>query len=109
VTDSERMIALVWSFPSLAGYQPSHSMTAGVDVFDPVAFEQWARGPWATGGSIRAARFILEVWNGGERAKANKLVCGWKLGPFSFKEAMCTWDSAHRRAFLAFCEKPFWP
>lgn len=101
------MLALVRSFPSLRGY-PAGLSSGHAEYFDAAAFEFWARGAWATSGSINAARFVMEVWNGGERNRG-KLLCDWKIGLFSVREAMCSWDAAHRAAFLEFCGSPFWP
>lgn len=91
---SDKMLALAWSFPSLRNYPGVN------DRFDPIDFESWARGAHATSGTVQSARFLLEVWNGysGDKGK-----CPWKIGRFSLRSAMGTWDAPHLRAFLAWC------
>lgn len=105
VTSGAPMLALIRSFPSLRAYEPAEP-----GVFNPVDFERWARGPQATSGSLCSARFVLEIWCGGDRGPGDaKLRTPFRIGLFSLKEALSVWDQTHRAAFSDFCRSPYWP
>jgi len=101
----ERMTRLARSFPSLRD-------ALGVDPWDALTFLRWSDRPQLTSGMVHAIRFVLQVWNPStdwrETAAAHG-IDGSHLEPFNVVHALSTWDDAHRDAFLAWCEVPFYP
>jgi len=96
----------------LARRFPSLRDAVGIDPWDALTFLRWSDGPQLTGGMAHAIRFVLQVWNAStdwrEIAAANG-IDGTHLDPFNVARAFQTWDDAHREAFLAWCEAPFFP
>lgn len=97
LTTRERMTALACSFPELsrAATEPG----SGIRPFAADKLNKWARGGRGHGAQC-AARFVLSVWNPHVR---------WSSGRFDVHEALRVWDDAHRAAFVAWCEKAWWP
>lgn len=88
------MSSLALSFPTL-------ERADGVYPWDARKFDRWVRtSPAVTAGSHWAGRFVLCVWDPGRK---------WKTGPFNVVRAFQCWDDPHRRAFIAWTQKPFWP
>lgn len=94
------MIGLALSFPSLE--RATFYKKAGDTFnFDAVRLNRWVRTfPGVTAGSLMAGRFILQVWNPHTK---------WTAGRFNVVEAFQRWDEAHRRAFMAWAQEPWWP
>ena len=103
VVGNERMSRLCESFPSLRN-------KPGTRPWNQHEFARWAGGPARTSGSMHAAAFVLGVWNGQSVGRSEPL---WyeEFGVIGFDAvwAMGVWDGAHQRAFIAWCEHPFWP
>lgn len=100
------MVTLGKLFPTLASGVP------GIDPFDAETLLRWLASGAPTGGSRRAALFLLHVWN----ARADYVAWARELGlasdaiePFNLSEALGVWDLEHRQAFLTWAEAPFWP
>jgi hypothetical protein len=102
------MTTLARSFPTL------RDAADGVEPFEVERFARWLCSGAGGGGAIRAGRFVLHVWN----PNADHRELGRELGleaadgclaPFNVSDALGVWDEEHRRAFLAWCEAPFWP
>lgn len=85
-----RMLRLVRSFHTMARYPHSR--------WDPLQFQKWAKRTQGSGGR-HAAQFVLAVWNSSHR---------WSIGPFRAIDAMATWDSQMREAFVAWAKNPWW-
>ncbi len=85
------MLELTASFPTLRGV---------LDEWDPVRLDEWACGPEPGSGAFRAAQFVLSVFN----SEAD-----WQCGRFDLQRALGTWDAAHRAAFMAWLQSPWWP
>lgn len=88
------MEALCASFPCLHG-------KPGTMPWDQHAFAKFGRV--ASSGERYAVQFILSVWNNTNRD------AWWKCGTFDAVEAMMCWDSNNQRAFIAWCQDPFFP
>ena len=86
---SDDMMALIHSFPCLRSFP---------GPWDALAFQTWGHGK--SSGEKHAIRFVLSVWNPTTR---------WKVGRFDLHEALGTWDSGNRAAFVAWAQKPWWP
>ncbi len=112
----DRMTLLCGTFPTL-------DRADGVHPFDPELFDEWTCGPRCHG-AIYAGRFILAVWSGraGRVGKPRRRLKGpaegewafpvetpWRSGPFDVVDALGTWDGAHRAAFAAWAQDPWWP
>ena len=89
----QRIEKLAMSFPSLRG-QP------GVVPWDALALDAWASGPAPSHGMLRAAQFVLMVWDPGH---------AWKCGRFDISEAFGVWDREHHASFLQWVAEPWWP
>jgi hypothetical protein len=88
-----KMTALALSFPTLADAD-------GVRPWDPDRLEAWLRSGAPGHGARCAGRFVLSVWNSYHE---------WQCGGFDLHEALGCWDERHRRAFVAWIAKPWWP
>ena len=61
------------------------------------------------------ARFVLQVWNPSTDWKEVARELGVDadsadvLAPFNVVASIGGWDEEHRKAFLNWCEAPFWP
>jgi hypothetical protein len=101
--ERERMSCLAESFPSLRKRD-------GVEPWDQQIFARAMSGGQSNA-EKQAAAFVLSVWNGSSEPQGG----GWwnerpfRVGRFDAVHAMAIWDDAHQRAFLAWCENPFWP
>ncbi len=98
--DRRRMVELVRRFPTLreaacVGKYPGE--------FCSVTFRRWVRRHAYSHAQQHAAAFVLAVFWGGNRHR----VAG--LPRFDVVDAMGTWDEAHRAAFRAWAEAPWWP
>ena len=103
----DEMTQLCESFPTLRG-------VPGTSPWDQTTFAQWASGPAPSRAMRLAAAFVLSVWNGCTPEDG-----GWwntslgdeeyRAGRFDAVEAFGVWDSAHRSAFIAWCQEPFFP
>jgi hypothetical protein len=89
------VIEVVNRFPSLRN--SPHLMPWSAEKFA----RYWRTSGAITGGSGHAVAFVLNVWNS-EWAVSHR----W---PFNIVRAMGTWDHAHRRAFMEWCERPYLP
>ncbi|QEH39319.1 hypothetical protein OJF2_79340 (plasmid) [Aquisphaera giovannonii] len=89
---SREMAALARTFPSM-------KYALGVEPWNALQLETWAKGPHSHG-QVVTARFLLAVWDP-HRA--------WELERFELMEALRVWDDAHRGAFLAWASEPWWP
>lgn len=101
VTNSQRMTALVESFPSLRG-------APGSAPWDQLAFARWASGPAPSDAMRQAAAFVLSVWNNGNRGN------WWNQRPYRAGEFDCVlalllWDYQHKAAFYSWLNDPFYP
>jgi len=104
------MTVLARSFPTLA-------RALGVEPFDANAFVLWLCTSGEAGsGAVRAARFVLQVWNVdtdwrevGRELGVDREVADEVLRSFNAVQAIGGWDEEHRKAFLTWCEAPFWP
>lgn len=92
IAPSEFIIALVESFPCLVGKWQGK--------WDVAKFVKYS-GAWSSGERY-AALFVASVWNPYD-AKRRR---GWT---FNVVEALGTWDSGNRRAFLNWAANPYWP
>src|SRR4029077_4225837 len=100
------MTTLARSFPTLREAD-------GLEPWDVERFARWLCSG-TSGGARRATRFVLHVWNptadhremGRELGLENADAC---LEPFNLSDAIGVWDEAHKRAFIAWVEAPFWP
>lgn len=96
---SERMVALIYSFPILKREAP------GLTPWKPERWAKWWRTSGAqTDGSVHAVAFILSVWAG---CNADH----WKRRGYSFDvvRAFGSWDDRQRAAFLKWAQNPWWP
>ncbi len=104
------MTVLARSFPTLA-----HAR--GVEPFDANAFVLWlCTSGEAGGGAVRAGRFVLQVWNAstdwrevGRELGVDREAADDVLRSFNVVQGISGWDEEHRKAFLTWCEAPFWP
>ena len=87
------MAWLCRQFPTLRG-------APGAEPFDAIALHAWARGGAGTSGNRHAVRFVLQVWDHGER---------WALGDFNLVAAFAAWDDDHRRVVLRWASAPWFP
>ncbi len=87
----ERMTGLARGFPAMRG-------APGIDPWRPGELDRWAAGP-ASHGERHAARFLLAVWDPST---------AWEAGRFDAMEALRVWDPAHRAAYLAWADDPWW-
>jgi hypothetical protein len=87
------MTALCESFPTLREAD-------GVSPWDAERLEAWLLSGAPGHGAHCAGRFVLSVWNSYDQ---------WRCGRFDLHEALSCWDEAHRRAFLAWSARPWWP
>ncbi len=118
ISNHAQMTALCETFPTLQN-------AGGIFPWDPEKLDEWACGP-TSHGAMFAARFVLAVWHGrmghidGKPRKTPEkkswhgqyrfnLDTHWRCGPFDAVDAMGTWDSTHRKAFLRWAESPWWP
>jgi len=88
---SQRLTALAQSFPAL-------KEADGIAPFEPRILEKWTGSPACNELARHAACLVLNVYN--PRTP-------WRLGRFDVLKAMRTWDDAHRAAFLAWVQEPF--
>jgi hypothetical protein len=88
----QKMTALARTFPSMRN-------ALGVDPWNPLHLQTWAKGPHSHG-EIVTARFLLSVWDPHQ---------SWNLERFDVMEALRVWDLPHREAFLAWGRDPWWP
>lgn len=99
---AQAMIDLCNSFPELRG-------KPGTAPWNQHVFARWASGAGPTSGSRAAAQFVLTVWNGrtlqGDWCNEE----GYQVGVFDAVDAISAWDTAHRRAYIAWCMNPFYP
>jgi hypothetical protein len=108
-----KMTALAITFPTL-------DKAKGIEPFIPTELDAWACGPTCHGAEY-AARFVLAVFYGrmGRIHKPRQrkdegvyrfpVETPWRCGPFDAVDAMSTWDTTHRAAFVAWCREPWWP
>lgn len=87
------MTALAASFPTLRDAR-------GVSPWEPERLEAWLLSGAPGHGARCAGRFVLSVWNSYHE---------WSSGRFDLHEALGCWDEQHRRAFLAWSSRPWWP
>ena len=95
-----RFYLLIESFPRLRDRLPY-----GDPSFDAIAFARAARP--LSSGEKDAVLFILGVWNGETDWLELAELQNRGSGRFDLFSAMANWDDAHRRAFVAWAEKPF--
>jgi len=95
ITKYAAIIELARSFPTLEGCTP-------IDPgdWDIGRFIAKADASLSSGG-IHAALFVASVWHWDWPKSHGR--------EFRIAEAMCVWDEQHRRAFLQWCEDPFFP
>lgn len=107
----------------LCGTLPTLDRADGATPFEPDVLDGWACGPVPCHGALHAARFVLAVWSGragvvGKPRHRPKNWDGewrfpvdspWRSGPFDVVDALGTWDGAHRAAFVAWAQRPWWP
>lgn len=110
---------------NLARTFPTMHQAEGLDPFDPDVFDAWAQKGLSRG-AVFAAQFILTVWSGRAGRLSDKprktpakdtwhgvhrwnLDSHWRIGPFDVVDAMGTWDAAHRNAFVAWAQDPWFP
>lgn len=91
----EAMTILAKTFPSLTPGVP------GIEPREQQILHEWVKTGVACHGARCSADFLLFVWNPYDDTP-------W-AGSFRLDEALKTWDQEHRRAFLAWAAKPFWP
>jgi hypothetical protein len=100
------MTTLARLFPTLQG-------ASGTEPFHLETFVRWLCSG-VSGGTRRAGRFLLHVWN----PNADHREVGRELGienaddclePFNLSDALGVWDAEHVRAFITWVEAPFWP
>lgn len=102
MTPSERMTALCRSFPLLEGAD-------GVEPWDQLEFARWASMP-RSGAVQQSAAFVLAVFNGGTPENGGWWDSGvYSVGRFDPVKALNFWDAENRKAYLAWCQKPWWP
>lgn len=110
LTSQERMTRLAESFPVLRGFH-------GVRPWNHIAFAKTAVGGHMTSASRQAAAFVLSVWNGScleYSGRKPSLKTWWndgefRAGTFDAIYAFGVWDHQHQAAYIAWCQKPFWP
>lgn len=96
---SERMVALIYTFPVLRRDAP------GLCPWEPEKWARaWRKGGMQTSGSYHAVAFILSVWAGSNADH-------WKRRGYSFDmvRALGVWDESQRGAFLKWAQRPWWP
>jgi len=96
-----KLTALLASFPTLQEWDWSCWCSAFITDKGPDGLK--ARYRTMCSGSCHAINLALEIWNSHENWKK----CGFQN--FSLRQAMGTWDPAHRKAFLSYVENPFFP
>lgn len=84
---SLKMWGLMMSFPSLA------RKVQGWEVFDATLLDK-SKDVWSSG-ERKAAQFVLAVWNHYDYK-------------FDAMDALSTWDTDHRKAFLKWANNPWW-
>jgi hypothetical protein len=90
----------------LAKMFPTLADAPGIDPWNVEAFIAWLNGPAPGAGASAAGRFILGVWN----TRTDWTECGLAPpGCFDVFEGIAVWDDAHRAAFQAWIDAPFWP
>lgn len=118
---ADRMVELARSFPMLG--KRGDGEPAGLDPWDPVAFDHWvATHPSVTSAGRHAGRFVLAVWSGDvgrheltehdvdeETLYSYRVESQWSCGLFDVVDALACWDVHHREAFLAWACRPWWP
>jgi hypothetical protein len=96
---AERFVrGLLYTFPMLRRDCP------GLTPWKPLKWARWWRTSGAgTSGSYHAVAFVLSVWSGSGKE--------WIRRGYTFDvvRAFGTWDEAHRAAFNAWCQNPWWP
>lgn len=100
------MAVLANSFPTLHG-------SPGAEPWDAITMlKQLCPGGGGYSEKL-AARFVLGVWNSDEdwieTARKHGIANPEVAAKFDVFEAISKWDDEHRRAFLTWCEAPFWP
>lgn len=108
------MTALARSFPTFA-----HGKWPGLDAggsfnFDAIAFFTHIAKTGMSHGEYLVASFLADVWNGndckkqnGTSTRARERIMG--VAKFDLHEALVTWDSGHRAAFVAWAKEPWFP
>lgn len=89
---NRRITELARRIPTLRAF------VASMRSWNADLLDQWAVCGRSHGEKC-AAQFILAVWNPGHE---------WISGRFDVMEALRIWDDAHRAAFLAWAEDPWW-
>ena len=95
ITKYAAIIELARSFPTLESCTPTDP-----GEWDIARFMAKADASLSSGG-IHAALFVASVWHWDWPSIHGR--------EFRVAEAMCVWDEQHRRAFLQWCEDPFFP
>ena len=85
----QAMLRLARQFPSLAD--------APLEKWEPLALEDWARGP-VTVQALYAARFVLSLWNPRRPS--------WR---FDVHEAFEAFDHEHRNLVARWAMAPWYP
>lgn len=114
------------SMSDLALTFPTLERAEGLYPFDAPVFDEWACSAGLCHGGIYAAQFVLAVYHGRMGKLADKprktpakdtwfgvhrwnLDSHWRIGPFDVVDALSTWDSKHRAAFVAWARAPWYP
>lgn len=115
-SSARKITTLALSFPTLV---EAH----GLEPFDPDKLDAWACR-YACSGGTWSARFILAVWSRHMgRVKPSRVAKNpdwegdrrypvdspWRCGLFDVVNAMGTWDTLHRAAFVVWAKDPWWP
>ncbi len=96
MSPTKRIVTVAKSFPVLS--ETDDGVAPGVEPFDPISLEQWAKSPRSGCGARHAVRFILGLFAPNNR---------WSLGRFDVFQAMKGWDKANREVFLSWAERPW--
>lgn len=89
----QRMTRLAETFPTLRG-------KPGVDPWEPAKLRSLVMSGKLGHGAVCAAQFVLELWSRPNTPEG--------VG-FNVYEALGIWDPAHRAAFAAWAQEPWWP
>ena len=99
MTPTQKIQRLIRSFPLLR-YKLGEDYIVSLDRKEFSSTDFAARFDGASTYEVEAAIFVLSVWGAEDETP---------LGRFSIIRAMAGWDGETRAAFLAWCQKPFWP
>lgn len=99
LTRDERIAALALTFPVL-----NRAECRGLDPWDSERFASNLAQGWVGGTATRqAVLFVLSVWTGPRNGDV------WGYGcTFDAHQALQTWDSGQRGAFVAWAQRPWW-